>query len=105
MPATTDITVYRGEDVTLNYTMDPVEDVTGWTLVFTLKIAKTSPVLSSIPGGITDGPGGRFFFIVPSAATDIVAQTYVYDVVRTDPGADKVLAIGKFIIKSGVRTP
>lgn len=99
------VAFYKGEDVSLHFTMSPVEDITGWTIVLTLKQTPSTAVLDVISATITDGPAGEFTIDMPASVTGIEARSYVYDVVRTDPGAVKVLAMGTINIKAGVRTP
>lgn len=95
------IEIYKGEDVVLPFTMDPVADVTGWTVVLTVKgegftISKTATV--------TDGPGGEFEFTLTDDDTDLLPTgQYRYDVWRTDAGAERVIAIGFFVVHMALR--
>lgn len=102
MPSTDAITVYRGEDVTLNFTMSPVEDVSGWSLLFTVRIGQN--VVISKAGSVDDGPNGQFSFAL--ADTDTEGERlgeWLYDVWRDDPGAERILAIGTFTLKDTAR--
>lgn len=102
MPGTDTIAVYLGEDVVLTFVMDPVEDVTGWTLLFTAKTKAGIEVEANAV--VTDGPAGEF--TVDLADTDIESLgvgRHNYDVWRTDAGSERVLAIGRFTVSAVVR--
>src|SRR5258708_7239573 len=104
MAAVQDIVIYRAEDILLNFTMTPVENITGWTMELNVRANPTSLILFTIAAIVTSPTTGEFTITIPSATTNIAPKSYIYDVVRTDLGAKKVLAIGKFMIRSGVRT-
>ena len=96
MPATDSIEIYKGEDVTLSFTMNPVVDITGWTLEF--NIEQSGTVVLTKSASVTDGPNGLFSVSLTDADTDGLANNYTYDVWRTDDGSESVLAIGNFIV-------
>lgn len=106
MPVGQSIQVYRGEDITLSFTMVPALDITGWT--FSLTVARSNNIASKVfqvTGIITSGPNGRFQFIIPSVNLNINPDTYVYDVFRTSPGNLRILSVGNFIIGPDARFP
>ena len=109
MPALVDqtITVYRGEAVTLNFTMDPVEDITTWTLYLTITRGsnKTVKVLGPMLMTIVNGAAGTFRRILTEEQLDIFPTTYRFDVWRTDEGLEQPKAIGDFIILGNSRVP
>lgn len=104
MAQTNHITFYRGEDIILQFTMDPVQDITGWTLLFTLKADAQDPTaLVSKAGSIVSAPNGVFSVSLSSSDTNLTPAQYVYDVWRTDAGSKAVLSKGTFTIEQGVR--
>ena len=104
MAVLNDIEIYKGEDIIIRFTMSPVVDISGWTMVFTVKksYVSASPTFA-VNGTITDGPAGKFQFAIPSATTTINAGDYVHDATRTDSGNYKVLSSGPFVVRHGVR--
>ena len=85
-----DISFYKGEDVTIRWEVEATlaSDITGWTLVMTLKDTDNAPTVTvTINGTVTDGPN-RLFSTVISAAVSaaITVGAYKMDVWRTDAG-------------------
>lgn len=99
--------IYTGEDVQLNFTMSPVENINGWTLVFTVKVAQMdSPAILSVPGTVVSGPAGTFSISLSAANTALLPPNqYVWDVWRTDLGSEVVLALGKLNVRDTARVP
>lgn len=96
------ITIYRGEDVDLDFTMSPVVNVSGWTIAFNVKSA--SSILVTKAGSVTDGAAGEMQVSLSDAETDpLVPGTYLYDLWRTDAGAERALAVGNFVVKDVAR--
>ena len=91
--------VYYGEDVTLNFTMTPVENITGWTLQLTVTraLGSVTKVIQKT-GEIISGAAGTFRFILVTTDTDVAPEVYQYDVWRTNAGNERLLAIGTFTI-------
>lgn len=100
------VSCYKGESVTLAFTMTPVVDISTWTLRFTLKKLATdvASVLSKT-GTVTVGPSGTFSVALAKADTNIPARDYQYDVQRIDAGSEAVLSIGTFSILQEVLNP
>lgn len=100
-------TFLRGEDLSLVFTLTPLTDITGWTIVFTAKTAPESTTsLLSISGSVTTAASGIFTVPVTAAQTlGLTANTYAYDIWRTDSGSAAGLSIGSFTMKGSVRTP
>jgi len=98
---------YRGEDVTLNFTMAPTTDITGWTMSFRIKTQLTDPVaLLTVNATITVAAAGTFAVALTAAqTTSLPAGTYDYDVWRTDSGSAAALALGKATVKGTVKLP
>lgn len=106
MPVITSITVYRGEDITLGFTMVPPRDITGWDISFTVAKSYNNPnKLIQVTASITSGPNGMFDVILTSAQLDIEPGTFVYDVFRVNPGNNRILAAGEFNLKPDAREP
>jgi hypothetical protein len=104
-------TCFRGEDVTVTFTMDPAEAVTGWALAFYVRArpeygSAALVTRTTAAGGITitDGPGGVFAVAVPAASTlALPVGRYRYDVWRTDSGSEVMLAYGACDVLPQVR--
>lgn len=108
MPATTeDFELYRGEDATLSFLVDPSEDITGWTILFTMARSKNSPSkLYEAECVHTDEAGGGYDAVLPGAdSADFSPANYWYDAWRTDEGFARLLAIGRVLVKPNVREP
>lgn len=103
MAGTDTITVYQGEDAQLNFTMSPVENITGWNIEFTVEGAPRVPKLISKAATISDGVAGTFFVTLADDDTDLRPGRYEYDVWRIDEGSARVLAIGVFIVSDAPR--
>jgi len=102
---TNNIALYRGEDRLIQFTMSPVEGITGWTIVCSVKQAFTDTApLSSTSATVLNGPQGVFSVLFSSSMTTLDPGDYVYDVQRTDSGQVAVLSIGKLTILPEVRT-
>lgn len=98
MPGTDTITMYRGEDATITFTMSPVEDITGWAVEFNVR--DSTGVIIQVSGSIDDGPNGVFSFNLADTLTDsLTPGRYKYDAWRIDAGAEFVLARGDFKLR------
>lgn len=105
MAGTDAITVYRGEDIQLDFTMSPVENITGWTLLFTVEGSSHATKLISKAGVIVSGAAGTFKVTLTATETDIRAGVYQYDFWRTDSGSNRALAVGTFTVSDVARHP
>lgn len=96
---------YKGEAFTPTFTMSPVEDITGWTVVGTVKRHSSDAVaLLTISGSITDASGGVFIVSFTAANTTTLGPgTFAYDVWRTNAGSEAVLSIGILEVMPEVR--
>lgn len=99
--------IYTGEDVQLDFTMSPVENINGWTLVFTVKVNEMdAPAILSVPGVVTSGPAGTFTVSLSAANTTLLPPNqYVWDVWRIDSGSEVPLALGKLNVRDTARVP
>lgn len=98
---------YRGEDVELDFTMTPLTDITGWTISCRVKLTPTdATALLTVNATIQTAAAGTFKVPFTSAQTSgLSANTYAYDVWRTDSGSQAALSIGSLTIKGSPRTP
>lgn len=104
MPAFNHLKTYVGEAYAPTFTMAPVEDITGWAIVFTLRKIIGDPVLLSIAAVIVTATAGKFRVTITAAQTDSLALgDYAYDVQRTDTGNETVLSIGTFTVLPDVK--
>src|SRR5262249_22591072 len=86
---------FRGEDVTLNFAMQPPQDVTGWHLTLTVKDTLGGTTQFSKSATIDDAGRGTFHFSVASAdPASLAVGRYVRDVPRTDSGQKATVADG-----------
>jgi hypothetical protein len=106
MAALNDITFFKGEAVQLNFTMDPVVDITGWTITLTIKVnnSDAAAVLTVTPAQIISAAGGQFRLSLTHAQTAALTGngTYAYDVWRTDSGSEVVLSYGVITVTQDV---
>lgn len=101
------ISIYRAEAVVLNFTMTPVEDITGWTLALTVaaEYDQAPPKTITKAGVVTDGPAGKSSVTLTSAETNVTVGAYKYDLWRTDVGQERPLAVGVFNVLPSARIP
>jgi hypothetical protein len=107
MSITSNLTFFRGEDITLNFTLQPAQDITGWTMTFTVrdKLAGTIQFTKTVGSGITIVDAGRGLFKVAIASADtssLAVGRYVWDVRREDSGSKTTLADGYLTLKQEV---
>jgi hypothetical protein len=106
MAVTQTITMYRGEQVVLSWTMSPVVNIAGWTLVFTVARKANSPSkLITQAATVVSGPAGTFTVTLTEEQSNLTPGSYFFDVWRTDEGYEQVIAIGPFVISPTARVP
>ena len=99
------ITLYRGEDVKLNFspTVTPSSSIATWGLTFSIAVPGSLPLLelTTTAGDITivSGTDGTFKVTISRArtATLTASSPYVWDVWRTDTGSYERLAGGQLL--------
>jgi hypothetical protein len=99
MAVVTDLAGYVGEDWLPTFTATVPTPITGWTIAWTLRNPFTGAVLATRSGAdvtITDATRGVFTVRIYAADLTRAPGRYDWDVSRTDPGANTVLARGKF---------
>jgi hypothetical protein len=95
MSVSSQLSFFRGEDVALDFTQSPTEDVTGWTITFTVKDVLGGTTQFTRSAAIVDGPRGRWRVSIASADTgSLPVGRYIWDARRTDPGNKATLADG-----------
>jgi hypothetical protein len=95
MSISSNLTFFRGEDVVLDFTLAPPEDVTGWTIGWKMATTLGGAVHLNKAASITDGPRGQFRVTIASADTaSLPVGRYVWDARRTDSGSKATLADG-----------
>jgi hypothetical protein len=100
---TSNLTFFRGEDVTLAFQMAPPSDVTGWTIAFKLADKLGGTVQLTKSATIVDGPSGKFQVTLASADTaTLPVGRYVWDCRRTDSGNKATLADGYLDLRQEV---
>jgi hypothetical protein len=101
---TSNLSFFRGEDVTLNFQMGPpLVDITGWTITWKLASTLGGTVQFAKTATIVDGPRGQFKVTVASGDTaSLSVGRYVWDCRRTDSGNKATLADGYLDLKQEV---
>lgn len=101
------ITVYRCQAIVLNFTMSPVEDITTWTLMFTVTkaINKTTKILGPLTMTIVSGSAGTFRVTLTEEQLDLRPAIDRFDVWRTDEGLEDPKAMGNFVVLGSSRVP
>lgn len=101
------VRVYRGEDAELNFTMDPVVDITGWDIEFTLarRANAATKILEGVAAEVLSGAAGTFRVVLSAAQLDLPPGGYFFDTWRADLGSFQPLALGPFYILPNARYP
>jgi hypothetical protein len=104
MSITSNLTFFRGEDITLNFQMSPPNtDITGWNITWKLATALAGTVQVTKTATILDGPRGIFQVSIQSADTSSLSVgRYVWDCRRIDSGNRATLADGYLDLKQEV---
>lgn len=93
-----DLTLYKGARQKVTFTMAPVEDITGWSILATIrKSVKEAPTLAplvTIAATITNAAGGVFTIEFLAAHTQgLPTGDYSWDVWRTNVGNEEPLMV------------
>lgn len=104
--------IFRGEDVRLDFTAyttdtgSTPQDITGWTLIFTVaeQANSTSKLITKTCTHVVDA-NGTFYASLASADTDIAPGRYWCDVYRTDTGYLRCLGSGPFTLEGVAYKP
>lgn len=96
---------FQGEDVEIDFTLVPPQDMTGWTLTSSVSATLGGSIIFNPSVTITDAGRGLFKVLWPRSSTENLAPgDYVWDVRRTDSGKNTVLAHGEATCKQPVTT-
>lgn len=101
----------KGTDVSLTFTPVTVVSISGWTLQMNIKVLLTDAsnrlTLDNAGNGgisITNASNGVFAVAITAAQTVALGVgSFVWDIWRTDNGANDLLASGTLIITGSVR--
>jgi hypothetical protein len=105
MSISSNLVFYRGEDITLNFQMTPVVDITGWTINFKMAQGLAGAIMIALAATIVDGPRGRFQVTIANGNTaSIAVGRYVWDCRREDGGYRATLADGYLDLRQEVTT-
>ena len=117
-PNTYDITILRGDDQTVRFTVTTsagaAQDVTGWSFKFTVKSSLDDAIGSALFQKTTGGGGialttplsGIVDVTLSAADTAAMAGNYYYDMQGTDTGGlIKTVREARFIVAKNVTTP
>lgn len=103
---TSSITVYRGEDILITFTLTTVVDITGYTFEMSIATEENTPTKLIIKAcSILSVSDRTFTASFTSAELNLEPATYKWDVFRTNSGSKRLLGKGDFIISSDVRFP
>ena len=103
MSITSHINFFRGEDITLNFQMTPVQDITGWGITWKMANQLGGTILLTKTATIVDGPRGQFSVSIASSDTSgLAVGRYVWDARRTDSGNKSTVADGYVTLKQEV---
>ncbi len=114
MPPEQTLRLIRAQDLTLRAGMSPPRDITGWAVTFTVKdaLGGAAVLAKTVGGGLTLADPGRGILTVALAKADTSAllvssalpagKGYVWDIKRTDPGHNIVLARGQLILEQEI---
>ena len=92
--------MFRGEDITLSFTVSPVENITGWTIAFGVAAFPGDDIVITKTATVTDGANGIFTVTIPSSDTAALdAGVYRFDARRTDSGNKATLADGTIVLR------
>lgn len=95
------IEIARYEAAQITVTMDPVEDIAGWTFQLNIRSGGTIVLQVLNPSfTIVSAPGGIFRVPLTSAQTAAfaVGAIYEYDIFRTNSGSEAQLAFGNLTV-------
>jgi hypothetical protein len=92
----------QGEDVNVTWTMSPIVNITGWTIVFYVGGVANS-IRLQIACTVSNGPAGIFTALIPDADTATLdSGLYAFEVRRTDSGYNTVLSNGAINLVAAV---
>lgn len=107
MPTVTTITMSRGDDHIQPFVVVPAEDITGWTIIFTVARRPNSAtkLFTKTCVHLVDADGTFKASISAADTEDLEPGTYFWDVTRTNSGVVRVLGRGDFVLEATARLP
>ena len=107
MPPEQTIRIIRNQDLTLVCSMAPPQDVTGWSIEFSVYTALGGSRIidKTVGAGITITDAGKGVISIALAKTDTSSQAvqdYVWAIKRVDSGNYVVLARGQLVLEQEV---
>lgn len=99
--------VVKGEAYNLTQLMNPVTDITGWNIKYTLKKPDGTLITEKTVGNgivIINAAGGAIKVMIAATLNELPPDEYDYDIWRLDSGFENQLSFGKVKVESRVRT-
>lgn len=101
-PTVNNISVYLGGTINLVFTMSPVTDITGWTIVYTMRGLLVTTLVLTISATLTDPTAGVFTVPFTRAQSILLRGEYMYDIWRTNAGFETPVSVGSIIFAPSV---
>lgn len=79
-------------------------DITGWTIVLTVRRTTTGQILLQKQASLLSPTMGTYQFVVNATETRHAIGAYPLDIWRTDPGSERQIGYGTWTISSVVKT-
>jgi len=101
-------TVYVGEDVAIRVTLDPVVDITGWTIICVASTGLGASATKTISKGCTivDAEAAVFEVVLTDDDTGgLEHRAYELSFWRTDAGEERPLTLGTLTALQTSREP
>lgn len=92
---------FTGTHVTSASNTTPI-NITGWTMVFTARVADNRVLFSKTISIVIAG-SGTYSFSLTASDTTVTPGNYTADIWRTDSGSETIMAQGILTINSDVR--
>jgi hypothetical protein len=113
MASLQNLTLYQGEAAVFTFTLNPVVNLTGWAITFTVTpgLGNTTVLIQKTVGAgvtLTNPSGGTFTVQLASGDTNAAdrvpgAGLFAYDLWRTNAGSETLLFTGMFFVLPEVR--
>ena len=76
----------------------PVVDISGWTIVLTVRRQTGGPILLQKTASLLSPTMGTYQFVVNATETRHAVGAYPLDIWRTDPGSERQIGLGEWTI-------
>jgi hypothetical protein len=109
MPSEQTLEFIRSQDLAITAKFAQPRSISGWSITFQVRdsLGGTSRITKTVGSGITLKDSGRGVIEIALDKADtssLAIQSYVWDIKRTDLGANVVLAMGQLILRQEVTT-